>query len=46
MHAAEGAQQETELSDFTPAFLWLLRDSYLTLEEDGRQVGQSLSTYP
>ena len=33
--AGEG---EAELSDFTPAFLWLLRDFYLTLEEDGRQV--------
>lgn len=29
---------EAELADFTPSFLWLLRDFYLTLEEDGRQV--------
>ncbi len=34
--AGEG---EAELADFTPSFLWLLRDFYLTLEEDGRQVG-------
>lgn len=33
-------QDETELAAFTPAFLWLLRDFYLRLEEDGRQVGQ------
>lgn len=31
-------QDETELAAFTPAFLWLLRDFYLRLEEDGRQV--------
>ena len=30
--------QPGELADFTPAFLWLLRDFYLRLEEDGRQV--------
>ena len=34
--AGEGG--EAELADFTPAFLWLLRDFYLTLEEDGRQA--------
>lgn len=28
----------TELSGFTPSFLWLLRDFYLDLEEDGRKV--------
>ena len=33
--AGEG---EAELADFTPSFLWLLRDFYLTLEEDGRQA--------
>lgn len=32
---------EAELADFTPSFLWLLRDFYLTLEEDGRQVGKN-----
>ena len=29
---------EHELSGFTPSFLWLLRDFYLSLEEDGRKV--------
>ncbi|EFN59494.1 hypothetical protein CHLNCDRAFT_56782 [Chlorella variabilis] len=28
----------TELASFTPAFLWLLRDFYLRLEEEGRAV--------
>ncbi|PSC76322.1 interferon-induced guanylate-binding 1-like [Micractinium conductrix] len=28
----------SELASFTPKFLWLLRDFYLRLEEDGRQV--------
>ena len=28
----------SELASFTPSFLWLLRDFYLRLEEDGRQV--------
>lgn len=32
------ADDATELSGFTPAFLWLLRDFYLDLEEDGRKV--------
>ncbi|KDD73250.1 guanylate-binding protein, partial [Helicosporidium sp. ATCC 50920] len=27
-----------ELSEFSPAFIWLLRDFYLRLEEDGRPV--------
>ena len=36
--AGEG---EAELADFTPAFLWLLRDFYLQLEEEGRQVRDS-----
>jgi hypothetical protein len=31
-----------ELASFTPSFLWLLRDFYLRLEEDGRQVGSCL----
>lgn len=31
-------ETEAELAEFTPAFLWLLRDFYLTLEEDGHQV--------
>mmetsp|Transcript_35733 Transcript_35733/g.79501 ORF Transcript_35733/g.79501 Transcript_35733/m.79501 type:complete len:796 (+) Transcript_35733:196-2583(+) len=34
---AGGADQQ-RLGDFTPAFLWLLRDFYLRLEEDGRKV--------
>ena len=29
---------ENDLADFTPAFLWLLRDFYLTLEEEGHKV--------
>ena len=33
-----GEGDENELANFTPAFLWLLRDFYLTLEEDGRQA--------
>lgn len=34
-----GTASEDELSSFTPAFLWLLRDFYLRLEaEDGRKV--------
>lgn len=31
-------QDASELASFTPSFLWLLRDFYLRLEEDGRQV--------
>ena len=31
--------EDTELAAFTPAFLWLLRDFYLRLEEDGHAVG-------
>ena len=34
-YAGESAQ---ELAQFTPSFLWLLRDFYLRLEEDGRAV--------
>lgn len=36
-----GAEQEAEaaeLGGFTPSFLWLLRDFYLQLEEDGRRI--------
>lgn len=29
---------EADLASFTPAFLWLLRDFYLSLEEEGRAV--------
>lgn len=29
---------EADLASFTPAFLWLLRDFYLSLEEDGQTV--------
>lgn len=39
---ASGSNDEADaqqLATFTPAFLWLLRDFYLRLEEDGRQVG-------
>ncbi len=36
--AVAGEAEENELANFTPAFLWLLRDFYLTLEEDGRQA--------
>ncbi|BDA47092.1 Guanylate-binding protein 1 [Coccomyxa sp. Obi] len=31
-------ENEAELSNFTPSFLWLLRDFYLTLEEEGRTI--------
>ena len=34
---------QQDLSRFTPSFLWLLRDMYLSLEEDGRPV-RSAST--
>ncbi|KAK9825847.1 hypothetical protein WJX81_003554 [Elliptochloris bilobata] len=36
--SSAGEGEENELANFTPAFLWLLRDFYLTLEEDGRQL--------
>jgi hypothetical protein len=32
------AEDERELGEFTPSFLWLLRDFYFDLEEDGRKV--------
>ena len=38
MCVAAGPAEESDLADFTPSFLWLLRDFYLTLEEDGRKV--------
>ena len=35
-----GETSQDELAGFTPAFLWLLRDFYLSLEEDADgQVG-------
>lgn len=33
-----GEASESELAQFTPSFLWLLRDFYLELVEDGRTV--------
>ncbi len=44
--AGAGEGGEAELADFTPAFLWLLRDFYLTLEEDGRQARGGPSAPP
>jgi hypothetical protein len=35
LHAGQSSK---ELAEFTPSFLWLLRDFYLQLEEDGRAV--------
>ena len=32
------AEEDQRLGDFTPAFLWLLRDFYLKLEEEGHAV--------
>lgn len=32
------AEDASELSTFTPSFLWLLRDFYLDLEDEGRKV--------
>lgn len=32
------AGDDASLGEFTPAFLWLLRDFYLKLEEDGHKV--------
>ena len=37
-HVCAAGESEDELSGFTPSFLWLLRDFYLSLEEDGRKV--------
>lgn len=36
-------EDASELSTFTPTFLWLLRDFYLDLEEDGRKVESALA---
>ncbi|MEW5298001.1 MAG: hypothetical protein WDW36_001166 [Sanguina aurantia] len=33
-----GAEEGQELGEYAPAFLWLLRDFYLKLEEDGRKI--------
>lgn len=41
-----GEGDENELANFTPAFLWLLRDFYLTLEEDGRQARPHIPLSP
>jgi hypothetical protein len=39
VRASDGAAADaSELSAFTPSFIWLLRDFYLRLEEDGRAV--------
>jgi hypothetical protein len=39
VRASDGASADpSELSTFTPSFVWLLRDFYLKLEEDGRNV--------
>lgn len=39
VRASDGAATDaSELASFTPSFLWLLRDFYLRLEEDGRAV--------
>lgn len=42
-HESAGESSEEELASFTPAFLWLLRDFYLSLEEDGRKVCYSMT---
>lgn len=36
--SAAGESSRAELAAFTPAFLWLLRDFYLSLEEEGREA--------
>lgn len=36
--AHAGEADAAELSAFTPSFLWLLRDFYFSLVEDGRTV--------
>ena len=39
VRASDGASSDpSELSAFTPSFIWLLRDFYLKLEEEGRAV--------
>jgi hypothetical protein len=42
--AAATAEDASELSTFTPAFLWLLRDFYLDLEDEGRKVRSNSSS--
>lgn len=39
-HGGESEREDAnkELASFTPAFLWLLRDFYLKLEEDGKTI--------
>jgi len=46
MYGANAGEGEAELADFTPAFLWLLRDFYLQLEEEGRQVNNPHQAQP
>ena len=36
--SSEGPATGAELGRFAPSFLWLLRDFYLELEEDGRRI--------
>jgi hypothetical protein len=43
-HGIAAADDASELSTFTPAFLWLLRDFYLDLEDEGRKVRSSSHT--
>ena len=33
-----GESSRGELAAFTPAFVWLLRDFYLSLEDEGQEV--------
>ena len=41
-----GETSQDELAGFTPAFLWLLRDFYLSLEEDANgQVSLSACSW-
>ena len=37
-HAYAENSSEEDLASFTPSFLWLLRDFYLSLEEEGHSV--------
>jgi hypothetical protein len=41
-----GESEAAELANFTPSFLWLLRDFYLTLEEDNRTVRPARCALP
>lgn len=38
VRAGNGQGDENDLAGFNPSFLWLLRDFYLRLEEDGRRI--------